>query len=231
MKMKTIGMIGGSSWVSTATYYQHLNRLTNEKRGGYHAARLIMYSVNFGEYKELVESNDPQKAADYLGMLAQKVEAAGADCLLLCANSKHMHAPFVQSKISIPLLHIADATAFEIKRRNISKVSLLGTRFVMGLPFYKDKLSSHGIETLLPNAEEMKYIDDTIFNELARDQFLAPTRQRYVEIINRLKGEGAQGSILGCTEIPMLVPQDACDTPLFDTALIHSQYAVDFALS
>ncbi len=227
--MKTIGLIGGSTWVSTADYYKIINQLTNQLLGGSHSASILMYSLKFHEFRVLIEEGKFDEVEKLLISIAQNLEKAGAECLLICANTPHMFASAIQESIKIPLIHIADATAREINKARIKTIALLGTKPTMEQAFYKDKLAQHGIETLIPDEEDRLFINETIFNEFSKEIFSSATKKRYLEIIQKIKGKGAEGVILGCTEIPLLIQQEDCDIPVFDTMRIHSTAAVKFA--
>jgi aspartate racemase len=226
--MKTIGLIGGSTWVSTVDYYRTINQLTNQRLGGIHSAAILMYSLKFHELKA-VEKGSHEEVAIYLSNIAKNLEKSGADCLVICANTLHMYAEVIQQKIKIPLIHIADATAKEIQQKKLTTVALLGTRTTMEQPFYKEKLLQYGIQTVVPDEEDRIFIGDTILNEFSKEKFLPATKKRYLEIIQQLKSQGAEGAILGCTEIPILIKQSDCDIPVFDTMYLHSRAAVEFA--
>jgi aspartate racemase len=230
-KMKTIGMIGGISWVSTVDYYRIINEQMNETLKGLNAGRIILYSVNYGDIKELTDQDRWDDIAALVIDAAKKVEAAGAHCLILGANTMHRIAPLVQQSIGIPLIHIAEATAQSVKTFGLHRIALLGTKFTMELDFFKDKLAELGIETIIPEPAARDYIHTAIYNEMGKGIFLPSTRQYFLETMNQLKSAGAQGIILGCTEIPMLIKQEDFDLPLFDTTLLHASAAVDFALS
>ncbi len=230
-QMKTLGLIGGTTWVSTIDYYKTINNLINEKLGGDNTARLLLYSLNFAELRKLAETDNFEQIARNLVIIAQKLENAGAECLLLCANTLHLVAKEVQQEINIPILHIAEATAKEISKQKISKVALLGTKVTMEKPFYKNILSVQGIKTIVPDAINREFINHSIYNELGKDIFKNETKLKYLDIIKQLQLEGAEGVVLGCTEIPMLIKKEDCDIPTFDTLLIHAKYAVEFALS
>jgi len=229
--MKTLGLIGGTTWVSTIDYYKYINQLTHERLGGSESARLILYSVNFGELMKFANADDWESVDRFLSEIAVKLENAGADAIVLCANTTHIAADTVQQNVNIPVLHIVDAVAKEIKKQNIKKVGLLGTRFTMDLPFFKDRLSEYDIQTLVPDAAGRDFVHDSIYTELGKNIFREETRQKYREIIDDLRDSGAEGVILGCTEIPMLVTQTDCSVPALDTTFIHAKYAVDFALT
>jgi aspartate racemase len=229
--MKTIGMIGGSTYVSTTEYYKTINQLTQKKLGGSYSASILMYSMNFQEFKGLVQNGSFEEVANYLTKISVNLEKGGAECLVICANTPHMYAEMIQASVKMPIIHIADATSKEIKNKNLKKVALLGTKPTMEQDFYKKRLLEYGIETLIPDEEDREYINDTIFNEFSREIFTPEAKKKYLEIIQKLKLKGAEGAILGCTEIPILVQQSDCDIPVFDTMYIHSTAAVEFANS
>lgn len=229
--MKTIGMIGGMSWESTVPYYQLVNELVKERLGGLHSARVVLYSVDFAEIEELQSAGRWDEAGEALADAARAVEAAGADFLVLCTNTMHKIADAIEAAVAIPLLHIADATASEVKRSGVSTVGLLGTRFTMEQDFYRGRLEQqHGIGVLVPDDGDRGEVHRIIYDELCRGIIEDTSRTRYREIIGRLAERGAQGVILGCTEISLLVSQADSPVPLFDTTSIHARSAVDFAL-
>lgn len=229
--MKTIGLIGGLTWYSTLDYYRILNELVNKRLGGSHAAKIILNSVDFAEIKVLTEKQDWDGLADLMSKAAKSIEVAGADCIMIGANTMHHIAGRVQASVSIPVIHIADAVAEVIKAKQLKKAALLGTKYTMQLDFYKDKLASHGIEVIIPGEKDIEFINDSIYKEFSKGVFLAERKQQYLLIIDSLIREGAEGVILGCTEIPILIKQEDSPVPLFDTAFIHSDAAVQFALS
>jgi aspartate racemase len=229
--MKTIGLFGGTSWVSTVEYYRLINELTNEQLGGLNYAKIILQSVNFHEFKSLADAGNWKQIGVNISAIAQHLQNAGADCLLLCANTPHIVADTVQQNISIPLIHIAEETAKEIVAQNLTKVALLGTRFTMDNTFFTERLLVHGIETVLPDEEQRDYIHSKIFSELGKGIFNDETKNRYLQIIESLRNKGAQGVIFGCTEIPMLIRPSECNIPVFDTTIIHAKAAVRFSLS
>jgi len=229
--MKTIGLIGGITWLSTMDYYRLLNQTINGRLGGVSSAQLLMSSVNFEEIKTLTFADDWNGVSSIMCREAKKLEQAGAECLLLCANTMHNIADKVQESINIPLIHIAEATGKEIKKQQLKKVALLGTRFTMQLPFYKDKLALLGIETIIPDATDIEYINTAIFEEMGKGVFLPERKRGFIRIINQLKDEGAEGVILGCTEIPILIKQEDSPIPVFDTTAIHVNAAVEFMLN
>ncbi len=228
--MKKIGLIGGLTWVSTLEYYRLLNELINEREGGSEAAEIILYSVNFGPIKKMTEAGDWNGISVIIRQAARVLEKAGADCLMLGANTMHKIAPEIQASISIPLIHIATITAHAINKQNMKRIALLGTKYTMQLDFYKNALAQYGIETLVPGEKDIEFINTSIYTELGKNIFLPATRQQYVEIINELAGRGAEGVILGCTEIPMLIKQTDSSIPVFDTTKLHAMAAVEFAL-
>jgi aspartate racemase len=228
--MKTIGLIGGTSWVSTVDYYRIVNELVGERLGGLNSAKILMYSMNFAEKKVHLDANNWARISEEYCKIAKNLETAGAHCIVLCANTPHTIADDIKASVKIPFIHIAEETAKEIAKQKMSKVGLLGTKFTMEGKFFKDKLSNHGIETLIPNEEDRNFIHQSIFAELGKGIFTAETKARYISIINKLIENGAEGIISGCTEIPLLVKQEDCAVPIFDTTMIHATEAVDFAL-
>jgi aspartate racemase len=229
--MKTIGMVGGTTWHSTIDYYRIINQQMNLMPGGNESAPLVLYSVNYGEIKKLTEEGNWKKIAAILGDAAQKVEQAGAGCLLLGANTMHQVAGEVEARISIPLIHIANATAGAIISKKLSTVGLLGTRYTMLLPFYRERLARHGINSLIPEDAEIDLVNQAIYGELGRGIFTTQTKELFQKIIDRLVARGAEGVILGCTEIPMLIAQADSPVPVFDTTRIHAMAAVEFSLA
>jgi len=228
--MKTIGLIGGLSWLSSIEYYRMLNEMVNERLGGVHAGKIIMYSVNFGEIKTLTEEDRWDEIAKMIGVIAQKLEQAGADCILIGANTMHKIAGEIQQTINIPVIHIAEVTAIQIKKQQLKKVALLGTKYTMQLDFYKNKLAAQGITTIIPGEQEIEFINTAIYTEMGKGIFLPATKEKFLDIISKLIRQGAEGIILGCTEIPLLIKQEDCPLPVFDTTKIHSTAAVEFAL-
>jgi aspartate racemase len=228
--MKTIGLIGGLTWLSSLDYYRLLNTMVNEKRGGVEAAKIILHSVNFGEIKPLTEQLKWYEITVIICDAAKKIEAAGADCLLIGANTMHKIVDKVQQAVTIPVIHIAEETAKVVNKQNLKKVALLGTKYTMQLDFYKNILAAKGITAIIPNEEEIEAINTAIYTEMSIGIFTKEAKEKHLAIINRLIGEGAEGIILGCTEIPILIKQEDCTVPIFDTTRIHAQAAVDFAL-
>ena len=223
--MKTIGLIGGMSWESTVTYYQILNEVVKEKLGGLHSARVLLYSVDFAEIEAYQASGQWDESAEVLARAAENLEKAGADFILICTNTMHKVAPQVQARIHIPLVHIAEATADALKERNISRVGLLGTRYTMTQAFYKDKLIEAGIDVLIPADEDIHVVNDIIYNELCLGNVQEASRRAFLRVIDDLKQRGAQGVILGCTEIGLLIRQQDTELPVFDTTQIHAEKA------
>jgi aspartate racemase len=229
--MKTIGLIGGISWLSTIDYYKYLNQMVNERLGGVEAAKLVLVSVNFAEVKQLTFADDWDGLAAMMQEAAKKLETAGCDCFLICANTMHKIADQVQTAVQIPLINIATVTAESVQQQNIRKVALLGTRYTMQLDFYAKKLAAHAIETIIPGPAAIEYINHAIYEEFGKGIFLPETKQRFIDIIQELGLQGAEGVIFGCTEIPMLITAAESPIPCFDTTRIHAKAAVDFALS
>lgn len=228
--MKTIGLIGGMSWESTIPYYRIINETIKEKLGGLHSARCILYSVEFAEIEKLQAEGKWEESGKILGDAAAKLEAAGAEFIVICTNTMHKVAPQVQSMLNIPLLHIAEVTADVLTEKSISKVALLGTKYTMLQNFYKDKLTQRGIEVLIPNEADIDIINHVIFTELCLGKIKDSSKLAFLRIIQELSEKGAQGVILGCTEIGMLVSQSDTSVPLFDTTLIHAKSAALAAL-
>jgi len=230
--MKTIGLIGGMSWESTEAYYRLINTGVKRQLGGFHSARIVLYSVDFAEIESLQMAEKWTELAEILCQAAVNVESAGADFLLICTNTMHRIAEQVEQSVNIPLLHIADATAEALKKRGISKVGLLGTAFTMEQQFYKGRLQDeHQIQVLVPNEFDRKVVHDVIYQELCKGDIKPKSKSAYLDIIERLQADGAEAVILGCTEIGNLVKQLDTPVPLFDTTQIHAEYAIDKALS
>jgi aspartate racemase len=229
--VKTIGLLGGMSWESSHLYYRIINEAVKEKLGGLHSAKCVLYSFDFEEIKELQHQGRWDEAADRLVDAAKRLEAAGADFLVLCTNTMHKVADAIQQNVPLPFLHIADATAAKIKQSGIRTVGLLATRFTMEEDFYIGRLQDrHSLEVLVPTAPEMDVVHDIIYRELCRGVISPESKQRYVEIIDDLVSRGAQAIILGCTEITLLINQADCPVPVFDTTEIHAREAVEYAL-
>jgi aspartate racemase len=231
MRTKTIGLLGGMSWESSALYYGWINRLVKQKLGGLHSARIAMVSVDFQEIEDLQRRSDWARAGEILAKAAQQVEAAGADFLLICTNTMHKVAPQVEAAIRIPLLHIADATAERVKAAGMDTIGLLGTKFTMEQDFYAGRLEvMHGLKVLIPPSEDREVVHRVIYDELVLGTVRDDSRAAYLKIIQDMHDRGAQGVIEGCTEIVMLVQQEHTGTTLFDTTAIHAEKAVEMAL-
>lgn len=229
--MKTIGLLGGMSWESTAVYYRLINEGVKARLGGLHSAKLVLYSVDFQEIEELQHAADWDEAGKVLAKAAHFLQLAGADFLVICTNTMHKVAPAIEREINIPILHIADATAAVIKGLGIRTVGLLGTRFTMEQDFYTGRLRErHGLQVLIPDENERERVHQIIYNELCLGKVLNESRGKYCHIIRSLAQRGAEGIILGCTEIAMLIGQKDSPVPLFDTTRIHAQKAVDWAI-
>jgi aspartate racemase len=230
--MKTIGMIGGMSWESSSLeYYRIMNQAVKEKLGGFHSAPCILYSVDFDDVEKLQHQGDWESLTRLMIEAAQRVKKAGADFLVICTNTMHKMADEVQGAIQIPLLHIADVTAEAVKANGQSRVGLLGTKFTMEQDFYKGRLQEiHGIDVLIPEDKERQVIHDILYNELCLGEIKELSKGKFQSIIQNLVKRGAQGVILGCTEIPLIVRQEDYEIPLYDTTALHSRAAVDFAL-
>ena len=230
--MKTIGLLGGMSWESSLEYYRTINQLVKERLGGLHSAKCLLYSVDFQEIESLQHRGLWDEAGRLLGEAARGLQKGGADFLLICTNTMHKVAPVVQQHISMPLLHIADPTAKSVLSRGIRKIGLLGTRFTMQEDFYKGKLMhDHGLEVLTPIDADMDMIHQVIFDELVLGLIKDVSKEKYIAVIKRLEAAGAEGVILGCTEIGLLVKDQDSPIPLFDTTLIHAEAAVEYALT
>lgn len=230
--MKTIGLIGGMSWESTIPYYRQINETVKERLGGLHSAKIVLYSVDFHEVEQLQHSGDWEAAAALLAGAARSLESAGADFLVLCTNTMHKVVPAIEAAVRIPLLHIADPTAEEIKRAGLVTVGLLGTRFTMEQEFYKNRLCErHGLRVLVPNPQDRQTTHRIIYEELCRGRIVAESRAEYRRVMSDLVRQGAQGIILGCTEISLLVGPPDSPVPLFDTTRIHARRAAERALS
>ena len=228
--MKTIGLVGGTGWVSSVDYYRIINLEINKRQGGLTFAKCILYSVNYGEIDAFNKRNDLEGVYTLILDAANKLVGIGADCILLCANTLHMFADRIEQQIPVPLIHIATATAKHIKTRNITKVGLLGTRDTMEKDFYKSKLNKENIQVFVPEKNDREFIHNTIMNEILKEILSKTSKARFLEIINNLQLKGAEGIVLGCTEIPLLIKETDVCIPVFNTTVIHSLAAVDFAL-
>lgn len=229
--MKVIGLIGGMSWESSAIYYQLINKRVKEKLGGHHSAECVMYSVDFQQIKDLQYAGKWEEATEIMIQAAQRIEKADADFLVICTNTMHKMAEDVQKNINIPLLHIADATAEKIQEDSIKTVGLLATNFTMEQDFYKGRLREFGLEVLVPPAEERKIVHDIIYHELCLGQVKEESKKKYLAIIDGFVQRGAEGVILGCTEITMLVNPEDVSVPVYDTIKIHALKAADLSIS
>lgn len=228
--MKTIGLLGGMSWQSTMPYYRIINEEVKNRLGGLHSAKIALYSVDFDEIEKCQSGGEWEKSGEILGKAAQGLETAGADFLVICANTMHKVAPQIASMIHIPIVHIADATADELERRRIRRVGLLGTKYTMTQDFLKGKLADRGLEVLVPPEGEVDVVNDVIFRELCLGDIRESSRRTFQKIINELGDRGAEGVILGCTEIGLLIRPGDSSLPAFDTTLIHARRAAELAL-
>ena len=229
--MRTIGLIGGLSWESSVEYYRIINEAVRERLGGLHSARCLMFSFDFHEIEELQTAGDWDAATFRMINAARQVERGGADCMVICSNTMHRMAVDVQNAIDVPLIHIADPTAEAIRARGLHTVALLGTRYTMTQDFYRGRLvDKHALSVLVPDDAGMNAVHDIIYDELVRGNIRAESRQAYQQIIGSLREQGAQGVILGCTEIGLLIKPDDSPLPIFDTTMLHAVAAVDWAL-
>ena len=228
--MRTLGLLGGMSWESTLPYYRILNERVRERLGGLHSAQLLMYSVDFAPMEQMQRRGEWEAAGEVLAQAAARLVHAGADAIVICTNTMHLVAPQVEASAGVPLLHIADATAQRIRAAGLERVGLLGTRFTMEQPFYRERLEQAGLQVLLPDAPARERVHAVIYDELCRGRIEAASRDAYRAIIADLVARGAQAVILGCTEIGLLVGADDAAVPLFDTARIHAEAAADWAL-
>ncbi len=230
--MKTIGLLGGMSWESSAVYYEIVNKEVNKRLGGHSSCKCLLYSVDFGPFPKLQHNEEWNKLTNIMFEAAESLEKGGAEILVICANTMHLMASDIENYINIPLLHIADATALKIKDRKLKKVGLLGTKFTMQKDFYKKRLKEKfGIEVIVPSDNEMDIVHDIIYNELDFRILKNSSREKYKKVINNLIEKGAEGIILGCTEIHLLISEQDCKIPIFDTTKLHAEKAVEIALS
>ena len=230
--MKTIGLLGGMSWESTALYYKSINEGVKAKLGGLHSAKVCLYSVNFDEIEKLQHQGNWDETAVILGDAAKSVEAGGADFLLICTNTMHKVAPEIAAEIAIPILHIADATASRLLADGVKKVGLLGTRFTMEQAFYKSRLTEKfGIEVIVPDDDDRTVVHDVIYKELCLGEIKASSKKQCLDIVKSLKDQGAEAVIMGCTEITLLISQQDTNVTLYDTTAIHAEEAVTWSLS
>jgi aspartate racemase len=228
--MKILGLIGGTSWVSTIDYYRLINQGINEKLGGLNFAECIIHSFNYADIKRNNDANDWDATLKMMTSAGQNLKNSGAKAIVLCANTMHKIADQLEQNIQLPVIHIATATANVIKAGGYKKVGLLGTKFVMEQAFFRDKFTAQGIEIVIPDDKQRDHIHYTIFEELGRSLFKPETKKFYLDVMQELAGQGAEGIIMGCTEIPLLISPADIDLPLFDTTQIHSAAAVEFAL-
>ena len=228
--MKTIGILGGMSWESTQTYYKVLNELVRDRLGGLHSAQIVLLSLDFEEIERCQSSGNWARAAEILAEAARGLEAAGANVILIATNTMHKVAPEVARAVTVPLLHIAEATGAALARRGIRKVGLLGTKYTMTEPFYKCRLEAQNFDVLVPAPDDINLVNRVIFDELCLGTIRPESKVEFLRIIDDLRRRGAEGVILGCTEIGLLVTQEDTDLPVFDTTLIHAEEAVRFAL-
>jgi aspartate racemase len=228
--MRTIGLIGGTGWVSTIEYYRLINQGINRKLGGLNSAQCLIYSFNYAEIDKLNKLDDHRGIYWLVLDAADKLKDASIDCLVLCANTLHQYVDKLEKDIGLPIVHIADATAKVIKQKGLIKVGLLGTRFTMEMDFYTKRLKETGIETLTPEKPKRDFIHDSIMNELLKENFKKETKEKFLSIIDDLKTKGAEGIVLGCTEIPLLIKQEDVKLPLLNTLEIHAAAIVDYAV-
>jgi len=230
--MKTIGLLGGMSWESSLEYYKIVNQKVKELLGGHHSCECLMYSVDFDPIKKLQHEDRWEELTQIMIETARKIEQGGAEMLTICTNTMHKMYDDVQNSISIPVLHIADATAEAIKEKNLETIALLGTKFTMQHDFYKGRLiKNHGINVLTPEGNDLEAVHNIIYNELVLGEIKNKSREKYTQIIEQLAKKGAQGVILGCTEIPLLIKQQDVSIPVFDTTTIHAEKTVEFAIN
>ena len=228
--MKTIGLVGGMSWESTVSYYQIVNQVIKQELGGLHSAKVLLYSVDFQEIAEYQEEGEWDKSGEVLGKAALKLQEAGADFIVICTNTMHKVAPEIAQMISIPLIHIAEATAEALIEKSIDTVALLGTKYTMKEDFYKSKIQDFGIKVLIPGEEDIEIINSVIYEELCLGLISEASKKEFLRIITGLKKQGAQGVILGCTEIGLLIKQEDTDLPVFDTTYIHALKAALYSI-
>ena len=228
--MHTIGLLGGMSWESTREYYRMLNEGARDALGGLHSAKLLMHSFDFAEIAKLQHDDKWGDLEAMLTNAAKNMEAGGAEAIVICTNLMHKLASAIEKSINIPLLHIADAVAAAMKTNGQKTAGLLGAKFTMEEPFYANRLKQHGIKTIIPDDADRQIVHDAIYNELCQGKITNATRKQFLKIINRLKDQGAEGVILGCTEIPLLIKQQDTNVTLYDTTELHAQYILDWML-
>ena len=230
MNLKTIGLIGGMSWESTVTYYKIINETVKEKLGGLHSAKCILYSVDFQEIEECQANGNWEKSGEILGEAAYNLEKAGADFIVICTNTMHKVVNQIKEKISIPILHIAEMTAEKILEKGLKNIALLGTKYTMEQDFYKSKLIEKGINVIIPDKNDIEIINEVIYDELCLGTINSNSKKKFLEIVHKLRSKGAEGIILGCTEIGLLIKNADTDVPLFDTAIIHAEQAAIYSI-
>ena len=230
MNLKTIGLIGGMSWESTVTYYKIINETVKEKLGGLHSAKCILYSVDFQEIEECQANGNWEKSGEILGEAAYNLEKAGADFIVICTNTMHKVINQIKEKISIPILHIAEMTAEKILEKGLKNIALLGTKYTMEQDFYKSKLIEKGINVIIPDKNDIETINEVIYDELCLGTINSNSKKKFLEIVDKLRSKGAEGIILGCTEIGLLIKNEDTDVPLFDTAIIHAEQAAMYSI-
>lgn len=228
--MKTIGLIGGMSWESTSLYYKIINEYIKEKAGGLHSGKCILYSVDFDEINKLQKEDKWEQCGKILGNIAKKLETAGADFIIICTNTMHKVIDIIKTYISIPVIHIAEAVYSKIEHHNIKNIGLLGTKYTINGDFYKKILIEKGLNVIIPDDEDIEFINNTIFNELCCGIINQKSKEKFLLIVDKLKNKGAEGIILGCTEIIMLISQDDINIPVFDTTKIHAEKAAELSL-
>lgn len=230
MNLKTIGLIGGMSWESTVTYYKIINETVKERLGGLHSAKCILYSVDFQEIEECQANGNWEKSGEILGEAANNLEKAGADFIVICTNTMHKVVDQIKEKISIPILHIAEMTAEKILEKGLKNIALLGTKYTMEQDFYKSKLIEKGINVIIPDKNDIEIINEVIYDELCLGIINSNSKKKFLEIVDKLRNKGAEGIILGCTEIGLLIKNEDTDVPLFDTAIIHAEQAAMYSI-
>ena len=228
--MKTIGLIGGMSWESTVTYYKIINETVKEKLGGLHSAKCILYSIDFQEIEECQANGNWEKSGEILGEAANNLEKAGADFIVICTNTMHKVINQIKEKISIPILHIAEMTAEKILEKGLKNIALLGTKYTMEQDFYKSKLIEKEINIIIPDKDDIEIINKVIYDELCLGTINSNSKKKFLEIVDKLRSKGAEGIILGCTEIGLLIKNEDTDVPLFDTAVIHAEEAAIYSI-
>ena len=230
MNLKTIGLIGGMSWESTVTYYKIINEVIKEKLGGLHSAKCVLYSVDFQEIEECQANGNWEKSGEILGEAAYNLEKAGADFIVICTNTMHKVVNQIKEKISVPILHIAEMTAEKILEKGLKNIALLGTKYTMEQDFYKSKLIEKGINVIIPDKNDIEIINEVIYDELCLGTINSDSKKKFLEIVDKLRSKGAEGIILGCTEIGLLIKNEDTDVPLFDTAIIHAEQAAMYSI-